>query len=91
MKSKKAAAIEAKQGASQAAIGEGARLLSKAEVLDRLGVTYPTVWQWMREGRFPRCRVLGGKSAWVESEVEEWIAALPVRRLKGDADVEKVA
>lgn len=60
------------------------RLISKPEVLDRVGVTYPTLWSWMREGRFPRSRELGGKAAWIESEVEAWIAALPVRRLKGD-------
>ena len=38
----------------------------------------------MRRGTFPRSRQLGGKVAWIESEVEAWIAALPVRRLKGD-------
>ena len=61
------------------------RLLSKPEVMDRVGVTYPTIWSWMRAGTFPRSRVLGGKTAWIESEVDAWIAALPVRRLKGDA------
>ena len=39
----------------------------------------------MRDGKFPRSRELGGKSAWLESEVEAWIASLPTRRLKGDA------
>lgn len=60
------------------------RLLSKPEVLDRVGVTFPTIWKWMREGKFPRSRELGGKAAWIESEVEDWIRALPTRRLKGD-------
>ena len=64
--------------------GSAIRLISKPEVLDRVGVTYPTIWAWMREGRFPRSRELGGKVAWIEAEVEAWIAALPVRRLKGD-------
>jgi predicted DNA-binding transcriptional regulator AlpA len=61
------------------------RLISKPQVLDRVGVTYPTLWAWMREGKFPRSRELGGKAAWVEAEVEAWINALPTRRLKGDA------
>ena len=61
------------------------RLLSKPEVLDRVGVTYPTLWSWMQRGKFPRSRQLGGKAAWIEAEIEEWINALPVRRLKGDA------
>jgi predicted DNA-binding transcriptional regulator AlpA len=60
------------------------RLISKPELLERLGVSYPTLWNWMRRGTFPRSRQLGGKVAWIESEVEAWIAALPVRRLKGD-------
>jgi predicted DNA-binding transcriptional regulator AlpA len=60
------------------------RLISKPEVLDRVGVTYPTLWSWMREGKFPRARELGGKAAWVGSEIERWIVALPTRRLKGD-------
>lgn len=63
---------------------EPPRLISKPEVLDRVGVSYPTIWQWMREGKFPRSRDLGGKSAWVEAEINHWIATRPVRRLKGD-------
>ena len=61
------------------------RLLSKPEVLDRIGVTYVTLWSWMQQGKFPRSRQLGGKAAWLENEIEDWIAELPVRRLKGDA------
>ncbi len=38
------------------------RLISKLQVLDRVGVSYPTLWQWMRQGKFPRSRELGGKS-----------------------------
>ena len=60
------------------------RLLSKAEVLERVGRTFPTVWKWMRAEKFPRARDLGGRPAWLESEVNEWIASLPVRKLKGD-------
>jgi predicted DNA-binding transcriptional regulator AlpA len=62
------------------------RLISKGEVLDRVGVTYPTIWAWMRGGKFPRSRDLGGKIGWIESEIDDWIANLPVRRLKGDAE-----
>lgn len=62
------------------------RLLSKAEVLERVGRTFPTIWSWMRAGKFPRARDLGGRPAWLESAIDGWIAALPVRRLKGDDD-----
>jgi prophage regulatory protein len=60
------------------------RLLLKGEVLDRVGISYPALWAWMRAGKFPRSRELGGKAAWLESEIEAWINALPVRKLKGD-------
>jgi len=67
------------------------RLLDKAEVCHIANVTFPTVWQWMRDGKFPRSRVVGGKSMWLSSEVDRWLAALPVRPLKGDASSEEVA
>jgi predicted DNA-binding transcriptional regulator AlpA len=60
------------------------RLLSKREVLAIVGVSYPTLWSMMRAGTFPRSRVVGGKSMWLSSEIEAWLAALPVRQLKGD-------
>jgi prophage regulatory protein len=62
------------------------RLISKAEVCDRVGKTFPTVWLWMRQGRFPQARDCGGRPAWVESEIDAWIAALPVREYKPAAD-----
>jgi predicted DNA-binding transcriptional regulator AlpA len=38
----------------------------------------------MPAGKFPRSRIVGGKSMWVSTEIESWMAALPIRRLKGD-------
>jgi hypothetical protein len=38
----------------------------------------------MRDGKFPRSRIVGGKSMWLLREVDDWLAALPVRPLKGD-------
>ena len=64
--------------------GDAARLIGKGEVLARVGASYPTIWQWMRDGKFPRSRELGGKSVWLEAEIEKWILDRPVRRLKGD-------
>jgi predicted DNA-binding transcriptional regulator AlpA len=66
------------------------RLLQRAEVLRLTGVSYPTLWQWMRAGKFPRARHFGksrgkGKSVWRSDEIDQWLADLPVRRLKGDA------
>jgi prophage regulatory protein len=70
-----------------AVVRSGARLLSKGDVLDKVGVTYPTIWKLMRQGAFPRAVVIGGgKNAWLEHEVDEFIAKLPRRRLKGQTD-----
>ena len=60
------------------------RLIYRPDLLRRIGLSYPTVWRMMREGKFPRGRAVGGKTAWLESEIDHWIAALPERRLKGD-------
>ena len=65
------------------------RLLSRKEVCERVGVSYPTIWEWARTGRFPKARVLnGGKLGWIESEVEAWILALPLQELKPDDEEE---
>jgi predicted DNA-binding transcriptional regulator AlpA len=66
----------------------GVRLLSKPEILDITGVSYPTIWAWMRAGSFPRSRIAGGKSVWRSDEVDAWLSALPVRKLKGDEPTE---
>jgi predicted DNA-binding transcriptional regulator AlpA len=62
------------------------RLLTKNQVLARIGVTFPTVWAWMRAGDFPRAVVVGNKSMWHEQEINAWITALPRRALKGDTE-----
>lgn len=68
-------------------------LLSKREVLARVGVTFPTLWTMMRKSRFPAARDLNGsRPAWLASEVEAWIAALPTRKYKaaaGEAEAEQ--
>ena len=62
----------------------GPCLISKAEVLRRVGMSYPTIWQWMREGRFPRSRQVGSRSMWLGEEIDAWIVSRPLTPLKGD-------
>jgi predicted DNA-binding transcriptional regulator AlpA len=63
------------------------RVLTRKQVCARVGVSFPTIWRWMVRGTFPRARAVGDlKSGWLESEVNAWIAALPVRRLKHDGE-----
>jgi predicted DNA-binding transcriptional regulator AlpA len=67
------------------------RLMLKAEVLEIAHCTYATLWGWMREGKFPRSRMAGGKSVWLSNEVHKWVRNLPLAPLKGDpvnSDVE---
>lgn len=63
------------------------RLIPKSEMLDRVGVSYPTVWRWMRDGSFPRGVAVGTRTFWRSDEIDAWIAALPLRRLKGDSQL----
>jgi predicted DNA-binding transcriptional regulator AlpA len=66
----------------------GQRLLGKPEVMAITGTSFPTIWAWMRAGTFPRSRVVGGRSMWRSDEIDQWLAGLPVRPLKGDAPSE---
>ena len=65
------------------------RLLTKPVLLIAGGVSYVTLWSWMRAGTFPRSRVVGGKSMWRSDEVQAWLDALPVRPLKGDSGLDE--
>lgn len=62
--------------------GKPSRFVFKPEVLERTGVTYVSIWKWMREGRFPLSREVGGKVAWLENDIDAWIATRPVRNYK---------
>lgn len=87
-----ASAAEAGSGATSPGVIDangpawlGPHLLTKRDVLAITSVTFPTIWMWMRAGKFPRARVVGGRSMWLSTEIEAWLAQLPVRTLKGDA------
>jgi predicted DNA-binding transcriptional regulator AlpA len=60
------------------------RLIYKRELLRLVGLSYPTIWKMMREHRFPRSVVIGSRSAWHSDQIEDFLAKLPTRRLKGD-------
>ena len=62
------------------------RLLTKRDLLDRVRLSYVQIWKLMRAGTFPRSRAVGGKLVWLESEINEWIRALPRTALKGDEE-----
>ena len=44
---------------SSASVPPPDRLLNKRLVLERVGVSYVTVWKWMGAGKFPQRRLVG--------------------------------
>jgi predicted DNA-binding transcriptional regulator AlpA len=58
------------------------RLLYKHEVIELIGVTFPTIWNWMRAGCFPLSLEVGGRTAWYESEIALWLSSRPRSRIK---------
>ena len=69
----------------------GERLLFKPEMLRMVGGrSYQPVWEEMRRGKFPLPVIVGGKSAWLFSELQQWIRSLPRRQYKApDASEER--
>jgi predicted DNA-binding transcriptional regulator AlpA len=60
-------------------------LMTKKEVCAHTHRSYPTIWQAIRRGEFPRGRVQGGMLYWFRAEVDAYLANMPVQRIKGDA------
>jgi predicted DNA-binding transcriptional regulator AlpA len=76
------------KAAATAAANPPIRLISRAEVLDIVGVSYASLWGWIKDGSFPPGRALSpgtkkGRICWIESEVQAWMLSLPVRLPKG--------
>ena len=86
IKKKKSAPLKQVTAARQAT-KLPASLLNRHEIVALSGFSYPWLWQMMRRGLFPRGRVVGGKTMWLSTEVEAWLAELPIRPLKGDAAI----
>ncbi|WP_369064277.1 helix-turn-helix transcriptional regulator [Enterobacter sp. MALB-1] len=38
------------------------------------GFKKPTIYEWMRKGKFPRPIKIGRSARWPSSDVEKWIA-----------------
>jgi len=54
------------------------RYLRQREILQLVGVSRPTLWDWRRKGLFPQPRRLGPNTiGWLESEVQEWLQTRP--------------
>ncbi len=63
------------------------RLLTRKQLLEIIPFSYPTIWELMRRGEFPKALLIGQqKVAWREDEIREWIESRPRQELKGDAE-----
>ena len=50
------------------------RFLRISEVLDRVGVSRPTIYRWVASGEFPKQIAIGANSVvWLESDVTKWM------------------
>ena len=59
------------------------RFLGRAEVIAKVGVTFPTLWSWMRQGRFPLSREIGDhRVGWLKQEIDDWILGRPPKQYK---------
>ena len=57
--------------------------LSKQQVLRKIPITAPTLWAWVRAGKFPRPRAISpNKTVWIAAEIDEWMRARPRRKYK---------
>lgn len=55
------------------------RILKLPDVKERVGMSTTRIYQQMREGTFPLSRRLGpGSVGWLESDLDKWMANLPV-------------
>jgi len=60
-------------------------LLTRAQLLKIIPVTYPVIWDWIRKGEFPRAIKIGKhKVAWRRDEVIRWLEGRERQRLLGD-------
>lgn len=51
------------------------RLIRRPEVIARVGLCKASIYNRMNTGEFPRpIPIGGGRVAWLESDIDEWIA-----------------
>ncbi len=57
------------------------KILRRAEVMERIGVSNITLWRWIQAKKFPAPLELGANTiGWLESDIDDWITSR-VRRI----------
>jgi predicted DNA-binding transcriptional regulator AlpA len=57
----------------------GEYFLNKKQLCEKVNLTFPFIWQMIREKRFPEGRAIGSRTLWVGSEVDAWMRDRPKR------------
>ena len=53
--------------------------ISKKQVIERTGLSGPTIWRRVKAGDFPQSRQLTpNRVGWMEAEINEWEESRPV-------------
>ena len=53
------------------------RLLSRIEVLQRVGISRATWYRWRSSGKFPAPLTIGVGKLWREDDVDQWLRLNP--------------
>jgi predicted DNA-binding transcriptional regulator AlpA len=64
-----------------------AAFLSKRQVLELIPISATSLWDWCRNGHFPKPRTIGSKTVWLSSDVHAWMQARPVREYKKPQEI----
>ena len=55
------------------------KILRRAIVIGRVGVSYPTIWRMEKAGLFPRrIQISPGAIGWLEEDIDAWIESREV-------------
>jgi predicted DNA-binding transcriptional regulator AlpA len=55
------------------------RYIDKRRLLEKVPLSYPSIWKRMKRGEFPAPRYDGSKNIWDEAEVDAYLASRPKR------------
>ena len=65
----------------------GVRVLRQKQVLELLGISHSTLWEWVRKGRFPQPISLGPNTrAWLQEEIDQHLLARAKERPQVDGE-----
>lgn len=68
------------------------KILRRPAVIDRSGLSYPTIWRKIQAGTFPQPVQLGPNSVgWLEEEVDAWIASRKRGHLPLNSEINSAA